>query len=72
MSEVTTAMKKTMAIKPWASSKNAALNPVGIKKTHGFLSLKFKENINRNQKPFRLRIEPILFHFFLYFFNNLF
>lgn len=41
-----------------------ALNPVGIKETHGFLFLKSKENINGNPKHFRLKIEPIQFHFF--------
>lgn len=64
MSEVTTAVKKTMAIKSGASSKTVALNPAGIKETHGFLSLKSKENINGNHNHFRLRIEHILFHSF--------
>lgn len=64
MSEVTTAVKKTMAIKSGASSKTVALNPVGIKETHGFLSLKSKESVNGNHHHFRLRIEHILFHSF--------
>lgn len=41
-------MKKTMDIKLWLSSKSMALNPVGVKKTHGFPFLKSKGNVNGN------------------------